>query len=346
MGWTLSAVAAGPKAASKLPPDQLRKVNRLLADFRRANSDLPKREAICQQVCDIGPAAVPLMAAAIEKELQPQLRRYTGSFQQQAAAVAKKRTAKVDINEVAQLRKTVLGLQYRGADFTKETIVRDGDPALKRLEQICVIDRSKVLEQSADLQAERKKLQGLGKLWESCQSQMPKPPVPEGQETPKAASFEEYLLGEEGFAAALAAPMDPKTRNVLMFNARLAEKLDREEARTILACNLMRNLLGLSALVIDPKLCEACRDHSKDMETLKFFAHESPVEGKKTPWDRAKRFGTIASAENIFMGLRDGKAANEGWFHSPGHHKNMLAADHVRIGVGRSGVYFTEEFGN
>ena len=168
------------------------------------------------------------------------------------------------------------------------------------------------------MQTERKRLEGLGKLWESCQSQMPKPPMPEGQEPPKAANFEEYLRGEEGFAAALAAPMDPKTRTVLAINARLAEKLDPEEARAILACNLMRNLLGLSALAIDPKLCDAARDHSKDMETLKFFAHESPVAGKKTPWDRAKRFGTTARAENIAMGYHDGRAVNEGWFHSPG----------------------------
>ena len=132
---------------------------------------------------------------------------------------------------------------------------------------------------------------------------------------------------------------------MLAINARLAEKLDLEEARAILACNLMRNLLGLSALAIDPKLCDAARDHSKDMETLKFFAHESPVPGKKKPWDRAKLFGTTACAENIAMGYHDGRAVNEGWFHSPGHHKNMLTADHVRIGVGRSGVYYSEEFG-
>ena len=41
--------------------------------------------------------------------------------------------------------------------------------------------------------------------------------------------------------------------------------------------------------------------------------------GKKTPWDRAARFGTSASGENIFMGSPDGKVANHAWFHSPGH---------------------------
>ena len=341
LGWAMPAVGATPK----LPREQLREVNRLLSEFRRPDSDLQKKEDILKQVCKFGPAAVPLMLAAIEKELQPQLRHYTGGFQQQGANLAKSRTAKVDFGELVQLRKTVLGLQFRGAEFTKETIIREGDPAMRRLEEICVIGRREILDQSTALQAERKRLQRLGKLWESCQAQMPKVPVPAGQEPPKPANFEEYLLGEESIAAALAAPMDPKTRTVLAYNARLAEKIDREEARAILACNLTRNLLGLSALVIDLKLCDACRDHSKDMETLKFFAHESPVPGKRQPWDRAKLFGTTACAENIAMGMHDGKAANEGWFHSPGHHKNMLAADHVRIGMGRSGVYFTEEFG-
>ena len=159
------------------------------------------------------------MAAVIEKELRPQLRRYAAGFKQQAAAVAKKRTAKVDFNEVAQLRKTVLGLQHRGADFTKETIIREGDPAMKRLEEICTIAPREIIDQSPELQKERKRLEGLGRLWESCQSQMPKPPVPEGQEPPKAANFAEYLAGEEGFAAALATPMDPKTRAVLAVDA-------------------------------------------------------------------------------------------------------------------------------
>jgi uncharacterized protein YkwD len=80
------------------------------------------------------------------------------------------------------------------------------------------------------------------------------------------------------------------------------------------------------------------------METLKFFAHESEVPGKREPWDRARNFGTTADGENIFMGVPDGNRANLAWFHSPGHHKNMLAV-HSRIGMGRSGVYFTELFG-
>ena len=48
---------------------------------------------------------------------------------------------------------------------------------------------------------------------------------------------------------------------------------------------------------------------------------------------------------NIAMGTVDGTTANLMWWHSPGHHKNMLGS-HSRVGVGKSGVYWTELFGN
>ena len=145
-------------------------------------------------------------------------------------------------------------------------------------------------------------------------------------------------------AAAMAVPMDAKTRAVLAANARLAAELDPEEAWAIRALNLTRNLLGLPPLMTDLKLCDAARDHSKDMEKEDFFSHTSPVPGKTKPWDRAKRFGTTAAAENIATGQRDGRTVNLSWFHSPGHHKNMLG-QYERVGVGRHGALWTELFG-
>jgi uncharacterized protein YkwD len=158
-------------------------------------------------------------------------------------------------------------------------------------------------------------------------------------------TFEKYLEGEEEMAAKMVMPMDDAARAVLAENAKIIGQIDTEEGRAILACNLTRQLLGLSALKIDLKLCAAARDHSKDMATLNFFAHESPVPGKKTPWDRAKNFDTTASGENIAAGYSDGNAANQGWFHSPGHHKNMLGG-HKRIGLGVHGSHYTEMFGS
>ncbi len=328
----------GGRAEGKPPAGESAK---LVAEFRRAKGDTEKQAKVVEKAVAAGPAAVAAVQKQIFRELHPQLDRYRMRFQQQAAGLAKNHLRKADLSEIARLRLPILALSK--GEPTHEELAAKGDPAMARLTEIFVVNRADVLAQSKDLQAEREQLQALGKHWERCLAALPQSAPAEG-ESKKPFTFEEYLSGEEELAAGLAVPMDPKTQQVLAVNARLAGQLDPEEARTVLALNLTRNLLGLPALVIDLKLAAAARDHSKDMEPMKFFAHESPVPGKKTPWDRAARFGTSASGENIYMGSPDGKVANQAWFHSPGHFKNMLG-DHQRVGVGRSGVYFTEEFG-
>lgn len=118
-----------------------------------------------------------------------------------------------------------------------------------------------------------------------------------------------------------------------------AERLGIEDA------NLMRLLVGLPALQLDPRLCLAARGHSQDMQTMGFFSHTSPVPGKETPSARASQAGTSGGGENIFAGSNDPKAANKGWFFSPGHHKNMFNAGYGRIGLGNYGSHWTQMFG-
>lgn len=134
---------------------------------------------------------------------------------------------------------------------------------------------------------------------------------------------------------------------IMKENDKIAEKgnVPDDEREGIREVNEWRLLLGLNALVIDPKLCDASRGHSEDMNKNNFFAHESPIQGKKTPWDRAANEGTKASGENIYMGSTAPASANKGWFYSPGHHKNMFKASHTRIGLGRYGSHWTQMFG-
>ena len=143
------------------------------------------------------------------------------------------------------------------------------------------------------------------------------------------------------------ADIDRNGKKILASNEKIAEKnsIPAAEVKGIEECNLWRLLVGLNACAIDPKLCAAARDHSKDMATKGFFAHESPVPGKKTPWDRAAKFDTSASGENIYMGSQDPHGANTGWFFSPGHHKNMFSAEQQRIGLGQHGNHWTQMFG-
>lgn len=107
--------------------------------------------------------------------------------------------------------------------------------------------------------------------------------------------------------------------------------------------NRERLILGLGPLRLEEKLSDAAEGHSADMAKLGFFAHDSPVPGKKTPWDRAKRAGFTgrASGENIFMGSTEAQAAYNAWFGSDGHRFIMLASGPNTLGVGISGRHWT-----
>jgi len=327
----------------KLTPTQQRAVTRMVAHFRRAGGNPQKQAAVLGEAMSFGPPAVNALLEIIGREMQPAVTRYRKRFQERAAALSTRRVRSANLEEIARLRQTVLDLP-KGNNFTKEAIVGQADPAVKRLSEIFVVSRLEVLAGSKELQSDRQKLLVSGMFWERAAAYLYYASPNDADKPKESPRFERYLAGEEELAVGLAAPMDPNTRQILAANARFAAQLDPEEARAILSLNLTRNLLGLAPLSIDLKLSAAARDHSSDMETLKFFSHSSPVSGKASPWDRAKRFGTSASAENIYTGAQDGNAANLGWFHSPPHHKNMMG-NHKRVGVGRSGRYFTQMFG-
>ncbi len=111
--------------------------------------------------------------------------------------------------------------------------------------------------------------------------------------------------------------------------------------------NKERAVTGLTPLVMDEKLSAACEGHSKDMARLGFFAHESPVEGKKTPWDRARLAGFQGNgaSENIFAGSTNPQSAYDAWFASDGHRFNLFGSANT-LGVGISGSHWTMMGGN
>ncbi|MDZ7617000.1 MAG: CAP domain-containing protein [Patescibacteria group bacterium] len=338
-----TGVAQSESPRETIAAEDRRAISAMLNQFRVARRDPARRAETVDEAIAKGTVHIAALHDAIGREMQPQLTRYRNAFYQQAATRSKSHLEKADLQEVAALRQKVLGLQHQ-PNFTKELIAQDGEPALARLQEVFVVGREAVLDASPALQADRERLKELGLLWERCAVAL-YDQLPNDENKPKQPpSFEAYLAGEEAMAAGLAVPMDAQTRQILAANNRLAARLEPEETRAVLALNLTRNLLGLSALLVDLQLCAAARDHSNDMQAHGFFAHESPLPGKTTPWDRAKRFGTTASGENIAMGYRDGQAVNMAWFVSPGHHTNMLG-NHTRVGMGQVGAHFTELFG-
>lgn len=351
----VSALPAAEPRSAALSTEQLQQIASLMNEFRQVRSDPTRRLEVIDRAAQLGPAAVKNLLEIVNKELGKQLADYRGLFLKAAAEVVAKRTAEAHLQEIADLRTRVLQ-QTRNENLTKEMIVSVSDPALARLKSLILIDREEILKRQPALGPRREALKVLGAQWQQCGRwlvQEDEPPSgaaadvgadTQGVHEVQVPSFDDYLAKEEEIAVALALPMNAGTRAVLGFNAQLAGRLDPEEARCVLDLNLTRNLLGLRPLQIDLALTAAARGHSADMERLDFFSHDSPVPGKATPWDRARLAGTSASGENIALGCIDGVVANGMWWHSPGHHRNMLG-EHARVGVGRSGKHWTELFG-
>jgi uncharacterized protein YkwD len=371
--WCAETSAADGKKPV-LTDAQRKEMQGVIAQFRKVRGQQEQRLAAIENMQNVGPIGLGQLLDIIQKELGKPVGDYRQAFFKAAAGEGVKNLNESYLAEITKLRGEVLALSKQ-QELKKEDIIKVGDPGLARLKELIIFNRDDVLKKHPELSKRRDALQPLGKQWEKCSELLLTAQAEEEEKAKKEKekkdsekaeakaktkadqdateteepmefpSFEKYLVKEEEIAAALAMPMDEQTRLTLAANAQLAGKLDPEEARCILDLNLTRSLLGLKALQIDPPLTAAARDHSGDMETLKFFAHESPVPGKKTPGDRTQRFGTSYSGENIAMGTVDGTAANLMWWHSPGHHKNMLGS-HSRVGVGKSGTYWTELFGN
>lgn len=329
-----------------------RAVRKVLGQYRRARRDLDAKAAAIAQAGTVGPAAVEAVLDLVEQDLKPLMDRYRQDFLKGARTAAVQKYQAANLEEVVRLREQVLALQ-QDPELTKERIVQIADPAMIRLEELMVLEPEVVLTQHRSIAEQRQRMQGIGMLWQQCQAylaqrdssgQEAEDAGKGGEEPTSQVTFEDWLRQEETQIVRLAMPLSDVTRQVLEANEALVGKLDPEEARCLTALNTTRILLGLEALRLDLQLVEAARGHSRDMEELKFFAHESPIEGKRSFTDRAKLAGTSSSGENIAMGSRRGADTNKQWFHSPGHHRNMLGK-HVRVGIGRSGKHWTELFG-
>lgn len=264
--------------------------------------------------------------------------------------------------QVEELRARVLALR-EDPELKKETIVQVADPAMKQLQDLLILEPAQILAANPRLLEQREGMMGIGLLWQNCHAYLAKFGAPRRQEKEEkqegaepgneeaqipdqtdAITFAEFLEQEEGQVLRMALPMNDSTREVLEYNSKLASKLAPEEYRCVIALNMTRILLGIEPVKVDLQLTEASRDHSKDMKTLDFFSHTSPVEGKRSFTDRAKLKGTSASGENIAYGKRKGYDTNLQWFHSPGHHRNMLSG-HKRVGIGKYESHWTQMFG-
>ena len=104
-----------------------------------------------------------------------------------------------------------------------------------------------------------------------------------------------------------------------------------------------RAVLGLRPLKLEEKLSNSATGHSGDMARLGFFSHTSPVPGKKSFSDRARKAGFRGgpSGECIAAGQGSFSSAYESWFYSDGHRHIMLANGPSILGFGVVSKHWT-----
>ncbi len=104
-----------------------------------------------------------------------------------------------------------------------------------------------------------------------------------------------------------------------------------------------RAVLGLRPFKLEEKLSAAASGHSADMVRMGFFSHTSPVSGKKSFTDRARRAGFRGgpSGECIAAGQGSFSSAYGSWFYSDGHRHIMLAKGPNVLGFGVASKHWT-----
>lgn len=265
-------------------------------------------------------------AARIEAEHQSRLEEqsrlkqvyqtYLGSARRTAQNLIADKRRKATQDQVDSLRRKARIIIDEVEDPTKQRVPQELDPIFEELEKLVSVTPDEMLKANGQLGKMRQQL-GRGND-----------------------------LGWVDQVAILYALAEDKQHSVVIAdNVKFREQLSADEAQSIDETNRRRMILGLNPLAIDMKLVECSRDHSTDMVNLDFFSHTSPVEGKSSPWDRAKNFGTSASGENIAAGYANGLAVTKGWWYSPGHLKNMMGKGHKRIAVGQKNKHYTQMFG-
>jgi len=326
----LAVVLATPGllvAKSELAREDAIKLRKLMYEYRKPGLEAEQRHALIDEVRGLGEAASDELRGVIENSLDGQITAYQSRLFRAAQRVAVQKRRAADSDKIAELQRTIREL-HKNQNVTKDQIKSLGDPALERLGALLAPTTDEAVDADKRLGELRQQLIEQADDWARLTGD----------------SVDDLLAPAERTALLMALASDRRAQSVLAGNVKLGRQLQREESNGVDELNRIRLLIGLSPVAIDLKLCAASRDHSKDMHDENFFSHTSPLPGKKSPWDRARRFGTRASAENIAAGMNSGVKAIRGWWHSPGHFRNMLG-NHRRVGLGHHEKKWTQMFG-
>ncbi|KAK9695711.1 hypothetical protein K7432_012828 [Basidiobolus ranarum] len=110
--------------------------------------------------------------------------------------------------------------------------------------------------------------------------------------------------------------------------------------------NQQRQLVGVPALTIDPRLTLAAERHTLFQATIHKMTHDEP---NRTLGQRISETGYVWSniGENVAAGFGDEASVMNAWMNSPEHRRNILNPIFTQIGMAYDpqGSYWTQDFG-
>lgn len=121
---------------------------------------------------------------------------------------------------------------------------------------------------------------------------------------------------------------------------------NHQQIETATAClvNAERSARGLQPLRHDPRLQQAARMHTDDMQAHGHFSHTGS--DGSTASDRMRAAGYYSDgAENLLKGTVTPAEAVALWLDSPTHSANLLEPAYRGIGTAQGGEYWTQSFG-
>lgn len=309
-----------------------RRVQGLVAKIRKPGISGEEWTAAAEALVDAGAYGAEQLARSLFGMYRGEKTRYQSQF---AAAASRRLRKSVDMRTVGgtvrKLRKRA-GDVYGAGEPTKSTITEKLDPIAAELASLLTVDRAAVLEADEKLPPRRERLTAVVAFWNRAHEKLPADSMPPNQRLPSVEEAERELVATEKFSAALATPMPPVAKQVFLYNFRLREKIDPEEYAGIFTLNVRRTLFGLLPLRLDLRINARARGWSTRMKSSGEFKHMSLGDG--------------VSGENIAMGSTRGEdVILKQWWYSPGHHRNMMNGGFRRIGLGRAGKYWTQQFG-
>ncbi len=262
-------------------------------------------------------------------------KRYLAAITYKAKAEIRKKRSRDKITGLREtterLRKTIL--RYSTSEsLTKQQVQTHIDPALAKLEGLLVLPLEELTKIVPSLQTQREEILTDLALCRELLAELPKEVAAKAiPALPEEARSEGNLARAEKKANLQVVTMSSTARRILAKNTELFAQIDSAEADGVFALNRLRILVGLDPLLADLRIATRARGWSKEMESTKNFKHMKLSDG--------------VSGENIAMGKTQGAATIQQWWYSPGHHRNMMRSRFRRVGLGRSGNYWTQQFG-